>query len=73
MSANSTAAPMRMARSGQAVASDASDDDRDRVGGDHADRRAQPGAEQAVLGRERDRGEHRLVAELGQHEQRRPR
>ena len=43
------------------------------VGGDHAERRSEPGAEQAVVGGQGDRGQHRLVAELGEEERQRRR
>ena len=46
----------------------AADDDGQGVRRDHAERRAEPGAEPAVLRGEGDRGEHRLVAQLGQEE-----
>src|SRR4051812_9995894 len=44
------------------------DDDRQPIGRDHADRRPGPRADDAVVRRERDRREHRLVAQLGEEE-----
>ena len=53
---------------GQVPAEQRADHDGQRVGGDHADASTEPGAEPALAGGERDRGEHRLVAELGEEE-----
>src|SRR4051812_20964672 len=53
---------------GQVPAEQTADQDGQRVGGDHAERGAQPGAEPAVLGGQGDRREHGLVAQFGQEE-----
>src|SRR4051812_29120705 len=58
---------------GQPTAELQPDDDRERVRGNHADGRSEPRAEQAVRRGERDRREHRLVAELGEEERARDR
>ena len=61
-------APILMTRSGRLLAEDGADDDREGVGGDHADGAADPGAEPALLRGQGDGGEHGLVAELGEEE-----
>ena len=53
---------------GKVLARDRPDHDGERVGGNHAQCGADPHAHPVVVGGEGDRGEHRLVAELGQHE-----
>ena len=53
---------------GQPRAQEGADADRDRVGRDHPGRRAQPDPDRLVVRGERDRGEHRLVAQLREEE-----
>ena len=65
---NASAAPIRTTRSGSRVPSSRPTPIGERIRGDHARRGPEPDPERIRAGRQGDRREHRLVADLGEEE-----